>query len=112
MSGAVATRGQSKRYGRDIALESVNLEVPEGAVYLLAGRNGAGKSTTLGVLTNLTLADAGTAEILGLDTVIKNAGIGRSNTSHTRKGRGPGFAGRLRPNTSRTFISSRASGKR
>jgi ABC-2 type transport system ATP-binding protein len=71
MSGgdAVATYEISKRYGREIALDEVNLRVPDGAVYALVGANGAGKSTMLKVLMNLERADAGTAEILGLDTV-------------------------------------------
>ena len=71
MSGgdAVTTHGISKRYGRETALDDVNLRVPEGAVYVLVGANGAGKSTTLKVLMNLERADAGTAEIHGLDTV-------------------------------------------
>jgi ABC-2 type transport system ATP-binding protein len=66
---AVTTQGISKRYGRETALEGVSLRVPEGAVYVLVGANGAGKSTTLKVLMNLERADAGTAEIHGLDTV-------------------------------------------
>jgi ABC-2 type transport system ATP-binding protein len=71
MSGgdAVTTHGISKRYGRETALDGVNLRVPEGAVYVLAGANGAGKSTALKVLMNLERADEGTAEIHGLDTV-------------------------------------------
>jgi ABC-2 type transport system ATP-binding protein len=71
MSGgdAVTTHGISKRYGRETALDGVNLRAPEGAVYVLVGVNGAGKSTTLKVLMNLERADAGTAEIHGLDTV-------------------------------------------
>jgi ABC-2 type transport system ATP-binding protein len=71
MSGgdAVTTHGILKRYGRETALDDVNLRVPEGAVYVLVGANGAGKSTTLKVLMNLERADAGTAEIHGLDTV-------------------------------------------
>ena len=71
MSGgdAVTTHGISKRYGRETALDGINLCVPEGAVYVLVGANGAGKSTTLQVLMNLERADAGTAEIHGMDTV-------------------------------------------
>ncbi|MCL4852741.1 MAG: ABC transporter ATP-binding protein [Bryobacteraceae bacterium] len=70
MSGdAVTTHRISKRYGRETALDGVSLRIPEGAVYVLAGANGAGKSTTLKVLMNLERADAGTAEIHGLDTV-------------------------------------------
>ena len=66
---AVATHGLSKRYGRKTALDRVDLRVPDGAVYVLVGANGAGKSTTLRSLMNLERPDAGTAEILGLDTV-------------------------------------------
>jgi ABC-2 type transport system ATP-binding protein len=71
MSGdaAVVTHAVSKRYGRETALADVNLRVPDGAVYVLAGANGAGKSTTMKVLMNLERADVGAAEILGLDTV-------------------------------------------
>jgi ABC-2 type transport system ATP-binding protein len=65
---AVATYGLSKRYGRETALDAVDLRVPEGAVYVLVGANGAGKSTTLKVLMNLERPDAGAAAILGLDT--------------------------------------------
>lgn len=68
-SHAVATYALSKRYGREVALDGVNLRVPDGAVYVLVGANGAGKSTTFKVLMNLERADAGTTEILGLDTV-------------------------------------------
>ena len=66
---AVATHGLSKRYGRETALDRVDLRVPDGAVYVLVGANGAGKSTMLKVLMNLERADAGTAEVFGLDTV-------------------------------------------
>jgi ABC-2 type transport system ATP-binding protein len=66
---AVVTHGLCKRYGRETALDRVDLRVPDGAVYVLAGANGAGKSTTLRVLMNLDRADSGTAQILGLDTV-------------------------------------------
>jgi ABC-2 type transport system ATP-binding protein len=62
MSGgdAVTTHAVSKRYGRETALDSVSLRVPEGAVYVLVGANGAGKSTALKVLMNLERADSGT----------------------------------------------------
>jgi ABC-2 type transport system ATP-binding protein len=65
---AVTTRGLSKRYGRESALERVDLRVPEGAVYVLVGVNGAGKSTLFKVLMNLERPDAGSAEVFGLDT--------------------------------------------
>ena len=42
---AVASHGLSKRFGRKTALDGVDLQVPDGAVYVLVGANGAGKST-------------------------------------------------------------------
>lgn len=68
---AVATHGLSKRYGGETALEGVDLRVPDGAVYVLVGANGAGKSTALKVLMNLERPDAGSAQVLGLDTALR-----------------------------------------
>lgn len=65
---AVATRGLTKHYGREAALSGVDMSVPRGAVYVLVGANGAGKTTTLKVLMNIARADAGSAQVLGLDT--------------------------------------------
>jgi ABC-2 type transport system ATP-binding protein len=65
---AVDTRGLTKRFGDQVALNDVTLQVPTGAVYLLVGPNGAGKSTTLKVLLDLVRAEQGTAEVFGLDT--------------------------------------------
>jgi len=65
---AVDTRGLTKRFGDQVALNDVTLQVPTGAVYLLVGPNGAGKSTTLKVLLDLVRAETGTAEVFGLNT--------------------------------------------
>ena len=64
---AVRTQGLVKRFGRETALDQVDLQVPEGAVYVLVGPNGAGKSTAFKVLMDLLRADAGTAEVFGMD---------------------------------------------
>ncbi|HEX6095484.1 MAG TPA: ABC transporter ATP-binding protein [Thermoanaerobaculia bacterium] len=56
------------RYGKQTALDSVDLRIPEGAVYVLIGANGAGKSTAMKVLLNLEHPSAGRAEVFGLDT--------------------------------------------
>ena len=66
---AVATHGLSLRYRKQVALDAVDLRVPDGAVYVLIGANGAGKSSAMKVLLNLERADAGTAEVFGLDTI-------------------------------------------
>lgn len=65
---AVRTEGLVKRFGRETALDGVDLAVPEGGVYLLAGTNGAGKSTLLRTLMNIERPDRGAAFALGFDT--------------------------------------------
>ena len=65
---AVATTGLTKTFGDQTALQDVSLQVPAGAVYLLVGPNGAGKSTALKTLLDLVRADAGRAEVFGMDT--------------------------------------------
>jgi ABC-type multidrug transport system ATPase subunit len=42
---AVTTQGLVKRYGSLTALNGVDFQLPEHAVYVLVGPNGAGKST-------------------------------------------------------------------
>lgn len=64
---AIRTEGLVKKYGRDLALEDVDLRVPEGAVYILAGPNGAGKTTLIEALQGTVRADAGTAEVFGVE---------------------------------------------
>lgn len=78
---AVATQGLSMRYGSETALEGVELRVPEGAVYVLVGANGAGKSTAMKVLLNLVRPDAGRAEVLGLDTASQGPEV-RANVGY------------------------------
>ena len=65
---AVSTHGLSMRYGKRTALDGVDLRVPEGAVYVLIGANGAGKTTAMKVLLNVERPDGGSANVFGLDT--------------------------------------------
>ncbi|HJZ62776.1 MAG TPA: ABC transporter ATP-binding protein [Candidatus Acidoferrum sp.] len=62
---AIHTAQLTKRFGRVTAVDSVNLDVPEGALYALVGQNGAGKTTTIKLLMNLIPATQGFATILG-----------------------------------------------
>lgn len=56
--------GVSKRFGRQPALQALNLNVPEGCIYGLVGRNGAGKSTSLRLIMGLLQPDDGELQIL------------------------------------------------
>jgi ABC-2 type transport system ATP-binding protein len=64
---AIRITGLSKRYpGNVVALDALDLEVPEGSVFGLLGPNGAGKTTTLRVLAGLTRPSGGRAEVTGI----------------------------------------------
>jgi ABC-2 type transport system ATP-binding protein len=63
----ILTRGLTKRYGRVVAVEDLNLEVEEGEVFGLLGPNGSGKTTTILMLMGLTEPTSGEARVLGLD---------------------------------------------
>jgi ABC-2 type transport system ATP-binding protein len=67
MDPVIDIRGLTKRFKGKTAVHRLNLTVPRGAIFALLGDNGAGKSTTIRVLTGLLRADAGEASILGLD---------------------------------------------
>ena len=55
------------RYRGKLAVNGLTLAVPAGAVYALLGDNGAGKSTTMKVLTGMVKPHGGRASILGYD---------------------------------------------
>jgi ABC-2 type transport system ATP-binding protein len=62
---ALATRDLRKSYGSRLALDGLDLSVPNGVVYGFLGPNGAGKTTTMRLLTGLIHPDAGSIEVLG-----------------------------------------------
>ncbi|MFC6287073.1 ATP-binding cassette domain-containing protein [Nocardioides sp. GCM10027113] len=67
MTDAIRAEGLVKRYKEVTALDGIDLRVPEGSVLALLGPNGAGKTTAVKVLTTLIEADAGHAEVAGVD---------------------------------------------
>lgn len=71
MSNPVETSELTKRYGRSVAVENLNLTVPSGEVYGFLGPNGAGKTTTLRMLLGLTRPTSGSLRVFG-----KNPGAG------------------------------------
>ena len=65
--GEVSTRGLTKRYLLDVALDHLDLDVPAGCVFGFLGPNGAGKTTTLRLLTGLARPTEGSATVAGID---------------------------------------------
>ena len=64
---AIACAGLRKRFGEKMALDGLDLTVPQGGVHGLLGRNGAGKTTTVRVLATLLRPDSGCARVVGFD---------------------------------------------
>ena len=63
---AVETRGLTKRFGANVAVDDVELRVPRGSAFGYLGPNGAGKTTLIRTLLGLTRADGGTMSLLGI----------------------------------------------
>ncbi len=74
----------SKRYGRTLALDDVNFEVPRGDVFALLGPNGAGKTTLLHILCTILRPDGGSARIGGVDVMKIRSAPGAASASCSR----------------------------
>ena len=59
------TRGLSKRYGAHLAVDRAELTVERGQIYGLVGRNGAGKTTIIRMVTGQTVPTAGEVLLFG-----------------------------------------------
>lgn len=59
------TDNLTKRYGDKIAADKINIHVKKGEIYGLIGRNGAGKTTILKMLSGLSTPAEGSYSILG-----------------------------------------------
>ena len=64
---AIAITHLRKRYGRQVAVDDVSLEVRAGEIFGLVGPNGAGKTTTMECVEGIRAPDGGTIRVLGLD---------------------------------------------
>ena len=83
----IETRALSKRYGRKLALDDLDVRIPHGRIHAIVGANGAGKSTLFRILMGFMPPTAGTARILGKDsqalTPQDRSRIGFVNEEHT-----------------------------
>ena len=79
MDPMISLRGLTKRFGRRVAVDALDLEVPRGAIFGLLGHNGAGKSTTLGCLLGHLFPDEGRLTVDGVD-VLRHRGRALART--------------------------------
>ena len=62
---AIETRGLTKEFEGELAVDHLDLTVPEGSVFGLMGPNGAGKSTIIRMMMGIIKPTSGTGAILG-----------------------------------------------
>jgi ABC-2 type transport system ATP-binding protein len=67
MPDVIVTHRLTKYFGKQCAVDSLNLRVARGSVYGLLGRNGAGKTTVIKMLLGMAQPSFGRAELLGED---------------------------------------------
>lgn len=72
MASIIEIRGLRKAYarlrgGRTVALDGLDLDVPEGGVFGFLGPNGSGKTTTIRIMLGLVRASEGSVHVMGSD---------------------------------------------
>jgi ABC-2 type transport system ATP-binding protein len=126
---AVETRGLTKRFGANVAVNDVALLVPRGSAFGYLGPNGAGKTTLIRTLLGLTRADDGTMSLLGIPVPAERSRAqarvgaivdeprfhphltGRDNLRLLAAARGGGARQRIGPSLERVGLSERADDK-
>jgi ABC-2 type transport system ATP-binding protein len=75
---AIETDALTRRFGEQTAVDAIDLRVPRGSFYGFLGENGAGKSTTISMLTGVLAPTSGAVRVLGLppdDGVKRRIGV-------------------------------------
>ncbi len=67
MPNSVELQAVSKSFGQTLAVDSLDLAVPEGSIYGFIGPNGSGKTTTLRLILRIFQPDSGRVAVLGQD---------------------------------------------
>lgn len=62
---AIITNNLSKKYKDKLAVSSLNLNIKNGELFSLLGTNGAGKTTSIKMLSTLILPTSGEAKVYG-----------------------------------------------
>ena len=80
MDYILETKGLTKIYGQKTAARDVNLHIREGEIYGLIGRNGAGKTTIMRIISGLSRPTKGSYSLFGktglaMQRMLKNVGV-------------------------------------
>ncbi|MGY3235150.1 ABC-2 type transport system ATP-binding protein [Bradyrhizobium sp. USDA 4448] len=63
----IRARGLTRRYGKSVAVDSIDFGIARGEVFGLLGPNGAGKTTTILMMLGLTEISSGEVSVLGFN---------------------------------------------
>ena len=63
MGLVLQTSNLTKKYGKQIAIDHVNINIEKGDIYGLIGKNGAGKTTIMKIISGLTKANEGEVKL-------------------------------------------------
>ena len=74
MNSVISLKNISKHYGKKIIVEDISLDVEEGKIYGLIGKNGAGKTTIMKMMLGMTDISGGTVELFSQSDIslVKN----------------------------------------
>lgn len=81
MTPVIEIRNLSKRYGRRMAVEGLDLTVEAGEIFGFVGPNGAGKTTTIRIMSTLARPSGGDVRIAG-HSIQKNPQLVRSEIGY------------------------------
>lgn len=88
MNNVVETKQLSKKFGKDFAVNNVEIQIRKGEIYGFLGPNGAGKTTTIRMLLGLMRPTNGSVSVFGKDLkkekipILKNVGSLVENPSY------------------------------
>ena len=66
---AIITNNLTKKFGKVIAVDNLNLKIPYGSTFGLLGPNGSGKTTTVRMLNSIISPTSGNAKVVGYDII-------------------------------------------
>lgn len=75
MDSVISIRNLTKNYGKNVAIQGINLDVMRGEIFGYLGPNGSGKTTTIRTLLDFIRPTKGVVSVLGLDSRADSAQI-------------------------------------
>jgi ABC-2 type transport system ATP-binding protein len=85
MTLAIDVKGLTKRFGKKVAVDHIDIAVPEGQVWGFLGPNGSGKTTTIRMICGLLSATEGSGTCLGYDLLTQSEKIKRETGYMTQR---------------------------